>query len=840
MRKFLKLKNLTATLSLSIFFLFLLSLPARAGSTVDDFISDYQSIENNLPNGTSLPISSATLISVKSLFVCVDNGGDIGVCINDFSQTPTGSQMVTESGLPSSVMSVLHAYAEYKDGDIWGVVYYLGEAVTCAVVQVLAGGVDICGLVKELIEMGKAIWNAAIAAVEWFKDVGEAILNGLEDAGCALHVCCCDEPPPPPPEWQVLYSGYFAPRLSEGLNAIKDNSYNKLPNFITAIKSTVISKYSPGAINTASDYFSNQVDGAWTAEIVPPDGILNQLNNKRTEYNKPEKIVEVAAIAVTQEKPSEKIISVCSKYYSDLGYNHVDRWKDAHSNLANQFGQEKNFAWCSNRFFHENINLFSQQFRQYISSHGCPLLGNLLSCQSISSYKSCLNIMKSVNREGECIANSSVMGPEAAKKIKDEMIAKGSNQQLYPCAIINPSGSISNQPSQMIWTRPAQEYNCNLIKQKLFGELPQNLVNCYLQESASYKNLSNNVQQARLKLSFKHPGIAIKPGLYDPLIAFVHSSEEIEILKTDPINQTFDFPPPSTRRDFLYATAFGSGSMDGTDTPQIILQLDKPDFQNNPMQTPKDRVIKYSDPRDNPDLTQNLKQNLAVNPISQGMPAQSAFINAPINQKMPGAENQGQQQVMSGSLPPGSQPLGASNTPKVSFNQNRPIKSEPYPVLDRPDLAADNKVTIGGVSYQWGGIVQLSGQRLQDAGRGLCRVSVSYTIRNNGAKPAKAFNSILFTSTSNNSQPQQWNGIPANGKELRTENILIKSGQNSLKLFIDQSGKIDEQNESNNQYSLMVILNGTCQPQQQLQQHLKQSPQKGTQTAPFPVKRLLR
>jgi len=98
----------------------------------------------------------------------------------------------------------------------------------------------------------------------------------------------------------------------------------------------------------------------------------------------------------------------------------------------------------------------------------------------------------------------------------------------------------------------------------------------------------------------------------------------------------------------------------------------------------------------------------------------------------------------------------------------------------------------------------------------------------------------MFTSTSNNPQPQQWNGIPANGKELRTENILIKSGQNSLKLFIDQSGKIDEQNESNNQYSLMVILNGTCQPQQQLQQHLKQSPQKGTQTAPFPVKRLLR
>ncbi len=838
MRIILKLKTLAAILSISLFFIFLLSLPATAGSSVDDFISDYQSIENNLPSGTSLPISSATLISVKSLFHCVDNGGDIGVCIDDFSHTPTGSQMVTESGLPSSVMSVLHAYAEYKDGDVWGVVYYLGEAVACAVVQVLAGGADICGLIKELIEIGKAIWETATAAFEWFKDVGEAVLEGLEDAGCALHVCCCDEPPPPPPEWQVLYSGYFAPRLSEGLNAIKDSSYNKLPNFIDTIKNAVYSKYSPAAIKIASDYFAKQVDGAWTAEVVP--GILNQLNNKRTEYNKQEKIVETATIAVTKDKPAETIITLCDSHFSNLGYNHVDRWKDAHGDLADKFGQEKNFHWCSLRFFYENISLFAQQFRQYISSHGCPLLDSSLFCKSISSYKSCLNIMKSVNREVECTADTYLMGPEAAKKIKDVMIAKGSNQQLYPCNIINPSGPISSQPSQMICTRPVQEYSCNLIKTSLFGNLPQNLVNCYLQESASYKNLRNVVQQARLKLSMKHLGIGIKPDPHDPLIAYVHTPEEIGILQSDPLNQTFSFPPPSTRSNFLYANAFGSGSMDGTDTPKIILELEKHDFQSNPMQTPKDKVIKYADPRDIPDLSQNVQQTLAVNPIAQGVTVNSAF-NAPINQNISGVQNQGQQQVMSGSLPPGSQPPGKGNQSKVSFNQNRQIKPEVHSVVDKPDLTMDNNLTIAGIAAQWGGTVQLAGQNLQYAGNGLCRVSVSYRIKNIGTKPAQAFNSTVITSTDNNpAQPQQWNGIPANVSVLRTENILIKTGQNSLKLFIDYPGQIAEQSELNNQQILTVILNGTCQPQQQLQPYQRPSPQIRTPIAPSPAKRLLR
>jgi len=803
-----------------------LSAPAAYADTVSDFISVYQDIEKYVPPGSSLPISSGQLISAQSLFRCVDGGTNVFVCIDDFSKTDSGKQMMKESELPSSVWSVLHAYAEYKKDNVWGVVYYLGEAVACAVVQVLTGGADICGLIQELINMGKAIWDAAVAAYEWFKDVGEAILGGLESAGCAVGICCCDDPPPPPPEWQVLYAGYFAPRLAEGLAAHKANYYGGLSLVIQKIKNDTHNKFSNQSFATASAEFKKAVDGAWTAEVVPNG--LNQINAKRVAYNTPQQVAQVAVTVVNKAKPDQEVTSRCYNDFSGFGFGHFEFWVMSHAELAKKFAAEGNSSWCRKKFFEGNQALFAQQFKQYLQTHGCTLVNNRLFCLTLENYQRCLTLMGSVNNQAICAANTSTVGKEAANQLVQNMVERGSNQQLYPCTVKAAPGPISLIPAQLICTRPAQTSHCNAINTELFGKLPQTLAVCQLQESFEYKTLREAVTAAHQQLRSRHMLIPITPSKFDPLIASVETSDSVSILQQDPINRTFSFPKPSTQNGFDYKVAFGpASSLDGTNTPQIIYQMPKPDFKKpEAAQHPKDKLTKPGDPRTNPDPTQNLQQGLAVNPaLNSGTMSQA--VQAQVGSAALQGGQQGQQKVMSGSLPPGSQPGGATGQRNLNTTPAAAPQMSAKP-LAKPDLVVAQQLQINGLNATWGSSIALNCQQLQPAGNGLCKASITYTIQNSGAASAAAFSSILSGSTA---QPQQWAGIGPKTSQTRTEQVVLRPGLNSLTLHLDQAGQLDELSKTNNQARLQVMLNGTCQPQYQRdqpQQPLQQQPYQRT------------
>ena len=185
-----------------------------AQASIDDFIKVYQKIESAAPPGT-LPASSKDIETYKKLFQCIESGGDVVQCTNEFHKTDAGKKATAD--IPEGVWQVVEAYVAWKSGDVWGVVEHLGAAAMCAVLQVLAGGFDACGLIKDLIAVGEAFLDAGKAVAEFFNDLGKAVGGAIEDAYCAtvgsLLGGCDDSGPPPKPKSQVIYEKFFAPKL---------------------------------------------------------------------------------------------------------------------------------------------------------------------------------------------------------------------------------------------------------------------------------------------------------------------------------------------------------------------------------------------------------------------------------------------------------------------------------------------------------------------------------------------------------------------------------------------------------------------------------------------------
>lgn len=142
----------------------------------------------------------------------------------------------------------------------------------------------------------------------------------------------------------------------------------------------------------------------------------------------------------------------------------------------------------------------------------------------------------------------------------------------------------------------------------------------------------------------------------------------------------------------------------------------------------------------------------------------------------------------------------------------------------KPDLAVLPQLSIGGSATRWGGTVLLTGQQVQPAANGLCSASITYTVQNSGTAPAPAFTSALL-SNANPGQPasSQWAPLAHGANQSKVEQVLLRPGQNSLTLYLDQAGQLDELNKANNQVRLQIILNGACltqyQPRQPVQQH---------------------
>ncbi len=74
-------------------------------------------------------------------------------------------------GIPSWVDSLFDIYGDIKHKDYWSLVYHVGATVVCLVAEYFAGGIDVCGFLKDIAAVAGAVYDAAGDVVEFIADM---------------------------------------------------------------------------------------------------------------------------------------------------------------------------------------------------------------------------------------------------------------------------------------------------------------------------------------------------------------------------------------------------------------------------------------------------------------------------------------------------------------------------------------------------------------------------------------------------------------------------------------------------------------------------------------------
>ncbi len=74
-------------------------------------------------------------------------------------------------GIPSWVDSLFDIYGDIKHKDYWSLVYHVGATVVCLVAEYFAGGIDVCGFLKDIAAVAGAVYDAAGDVVEFIADL---------------------------------------------------------------------------------------------------------------------------------------------------------------------------------------------------------------------------------------------------------------------------------------------------------------------------------------------------------------------------------------------------------------------------------------------------------------------------------------------------------------------------------------------------------------------------------------------------------------------------------------------------------------------------------------------
>jgi hypothetical protein len=458
-----------------------------AQASIDDFISVYKKIEAAAPPG-SLPASSADIIAYKSLFECVEGGGDSVECINEFHQTNAGKNASDQADIPEGVWQVVEAYVAWKQGDTWGVVEHLGAAAACAVLQVLAAGTDICGLIQDLYDAAKDVYDAVKWAAKFFESLGEGAWDAVKSVGCTLGLGGCDDSPPPPPPEVSAYNQFFAPKIKDGsaLTARESANPNAFGTLLLQTSSAAQKKYSFDAVKKAADVFEKAAYQLWSDNMGK---VILDLGGKRSAYGGAEKNQHVAAAvgdAVSaylsnKAAPKDRAYSHCRNDFSN--YLHFDYWyADSRSHaLWQQLGSPSTSTeWCT-KFWYQNTATFGKYFHDAVAAF-CPASGSKLFCGTLAKYENCLGIMGSVGQSAQCAASTTAIGKDVAKEIIAYFQSKGSK---YSCEIVAMLSTPGSQiPATLRCHRPTQQYHCNKYYQDHYGsgptKLPMKVLNCEL------------------------------------------------------------------------------------------------------------------------------------------------------------------------------------------------------------------------------------------------------------------------------------------------------------------------------------------------------------------------
>jgi hypothetical protein len=273
--------------------------------------------------------------------------------------------------------------------------------------------------------------------------------------------------------------------------------------------------------------------------------------------------------------------------------------------------------------------------------------------------------------------------------------------------------------------------------------------------------------------------------------------------------QDWGFGPPSSKPGFDYRP-FVPKSIDGLSTPAIWKEVALPKVDKALV-----KPITVIDEKINPTEFVEQTNNPVVNPIERAgklsqtgklAPAVGGMAALPA---MPGAATTQQQQVMSGSLQPGSQP---GSGPGPLAGQMRVPAGPVITPLGQPDLAPAGLPRLGGQTVNWGGMVMLdAGRSVQRTAAGLCEFDLDYAVRNQGAAASGGFRT-LWRGTECPGWPRTWMALAAGDEGTARERVALRPGLTTLTLGLDDLDQVPESNEANNQVRIQVNLAGSCAP----------------------------
>jgi hypothetical protein len=578
MKTLSSLRRTLAFLALTLAGLGVCAPPARA--SINDFIAVYKQIESAAPSGT-LPVSSQDIVVYEDLFTCAEGGKDVVDCTYQFHQTHTGQEATAD--IPEGVWQGAEAYVAWKDGDTWGVVEHLGAAAACAVLQVLAGGYDVCGLIQDLYQAAEDAYDTAKWVAKFFVSLGEGAWSAFKAGACAIGLGGCDSDPPPPPPEVSAYNQFFAPKIKDGsaLQARESSNENTFGALLFQASSAAQKKFPFAAVQKASDAFVAEVNKLWTSDIA--NKVLPALAVKRDTYNNAQKGQNVsaavkdagAAYAASKADPREQAIKHCRGDFAE--FQHYDYWMamPEFQSVWKQLGSSpSNETWCRNVFWYKNKDAFAKSFQNYVVVNLCPTFGQQLLCPTLPKYESCLALMGSVGQKSQCGVTVAQAGKDAAQQV-DQILHQdtaGIKASKIPCQIFSDSTPLSTKPAQLVCPRPVQQHYCNETYKALFGSLPTKLMDCTPGTvDPNYTSLVSKVQTAiSATIPKAHPkaGTLVKDQI-DPLIVHATNSAGFDELKK--ANEGFGFGPPSTKPGFDYVVGIGPPlTKDGVNTPVLF------------------------------------------------------------------------------------------------------------------------------------------------------------------------------------------------------------------------------------------------------------------------------
>lgn len=127
-----------------------------------------------------------------------------------------------------------------------------------------------------------------------------------------------------------------------------------------------------------------------------------------------------------------------------------------------------------------------------------------------------------------------------------------------------------------------------------------------------------------------------------------------------------------------------------------------------------------------------------------------------------------------------------------------------------PDITSAPQILVGATPAQWGAMVNVDAKQAFAAQNGVCQFAIQHTARNIGLAPTGAFDSLFKSSPASGSLSRAWGSIVAGGQDTQKDLLPLKPGMNDLYLTLDHPGKVQESNETNNQFRVRVNLSGDC------------------------------